>query len=148
MLLRVARLGDLRRRTLSWCRSTRISASNAARDRNSPSKAHQISLQRSLIDGTIDRFAGVCQLFWVCGRDRVSNILIPAIEQGNAELQPENVAFQLDLNLDPRSSNHAHADFWLRRLVEADAPARRHVRALSWNGNSRARADRCRAALT
>jgi hypothetical protein len=43
--------------------STRISASNAARDRNSPIKAHQINLQRSLIDRTIDRFAGVSQLF-------------------------------------------------------------------------------------
>ena len=31
---------------------------------------------------------------------------------GNAELEPEHVAFQLDLNLDARSTNHAHADFW------------------------------------
>src|SRR5216683_2379753 len=37
------------RSTLSWCRRTRISASNAARDRNSPIKAHPINLQRSLI---------------------------------------------------------------------------------------------------
>jgi hypothetical protein len=37
--------------------------------RNSPIKAHQINLQRSLIDGTIDRFAGISQLFLVCGRD-------------------------------------------------------------------------------
>src|SRR5712692_5811565 len=70
MLLRATRFGDLRRTTLSWCRSTRISASNAARDRNSPIKAHQISLKRSLIHGTINRFAGVSQLFWVCGRDK------------------------------------------------------------------------------
>jgi hypothetical protein len=63
-------LGDLRRRTVSWCRSTRTSASNAARDRNSLIKAHQINLQRSLIKGTIDRLAGVSQLSWVCGRDR------------------------------------------------------------------------------
>src|ERR1700730_5593206 len=62
-------LGDLRRRTLSWGRSTRISATNATRDRNSPINAYQISLKRSLIDGNIDRFAGVSQLFWVCGRD-------------------------------------------------------------------------------
>jgi hypothetical protein len=41
--------GDLRRSTLSWCRRTRISASNVARDRNSPIKAYQINLQRSLI---------------------------------------------------------------------------------------------------
>jgi hypothetical protein len=64
-----SRFGDLRRRILSWCRRTRISASNAARGRNSPIKAHQINLQRLLIDRTINRFAGVSQLFWVCGRD-------------------------------------------------------------------------------
>jgi hypothetical protein len=63
------RFGNLRRRTVSWCRSTRTSASNAARDRNSLIKAHQINLQRSLIKGTIDRLAGVSQLSWVCGRD-------------------------------------------------------------------------------
>jgi hypothetical protein len=39
----------LRRSTLSWCRRTRISASNAARGRNSPIKVHQINVQRSLI---------------------------------------------------------------------------------------------------
>jgi hypothetical protein len=48
-LLKATRFGNLRRSTLSWCRRTRISASNAARDRNSPIKAHQISLQMSLI---------------------------------------------------------------------------------------------------
>jgi putative SOS response-associated peptidase YedK len=76
MLLRATRFGDLRRRTLSWCRSTRTSASNAARDRNSPIKAHQINLQRSPIERTINRFAGVSQLFWVCGRDRVRTFTI------------------------------------------------------------------------
>jgi len=34
---------------LSWCRSKRISASSEARDRNSPTKAHQSRLQISLI---------------------------------------------------------------------------------------------------
>jgi hypothetical protein len=47
-----------------------VSKNNAARDRNSPIKPHQINLQRSPIDGTINRFASVSQLFWVCGRDR------------------------------------------------------------------------------
>jgi hypothetical protein len=69
MLLRATRFGHLRRRILSWCRRTRISASSAARGRNSPIKAHQINLQRSLIDRTINRFASVSQLLWVCGRD-------------------------------------------------------------------------------
>ena len=50
------------------------------------------------------------------GAEWVSNMLIPAIERANAELQPENIAFRLDLNLDPRSTNHAHADFWLTEL--------------------------------
>ena len=69
MLLRATRFGDLRRRILSWCRRTRISASSAARGRNSPIKAHQINLQRSLIDRTINQFASASQLFWVCGRN-------------------------------------------------------------------------------
>src|SRR6478672_372332 len=72
MLLGATRFGHLRRRILSWCRRTRISASNAARGRNSPIKAHQINLQRSLIDRTINRFASVSRLLWVCGRDRLS----------------------------------------------------------------------------
>jgi hypothetical protein len=38
-----------RNKASCWCRRTRISASNAARDRNSPIKAHQTNLQRSLI---------------------------------------------------------------------------------------------------
>src|SRR6266508_2409813 len=84
MLLRATRFGDLRCRTLSWCRRTRISASNAARDRSSPIKAHQINLQTSLIDGTINRFGRASQLFWVCGRD--SGAFMPGqIMQGVAE---------------------------------------------------------------
>jgi hypothetical protein len=53
--------GDLRRSTLSWCRRTRISASNAARDRNSPIKAHQINLQRSLIGSEYQPIRGRSQ---------------------------------------------------------------------------------------
>src|SRR5271168_460042 len=41
MLLRTTRLGDLRCSTLSWCRRNRISACNAARDRNSAKTADQ-----------------------------------------------------------------------------------------------------------
>src|SRR6516225_3386001 len=40
------RRGDLRRSTFNWCRSTRFSACSDARDRNSPTKANQISLQK------------------------------------------------------------------------------------------------------
>ena len=52
------------------------------------------------------------------GAHWVQQVLIPAISEGNAELEPEHVAFQLDLNLDPRSTNHAHADFWLSEIKE------------------------------
>jgi hypothetical protein len=72
MLLNANRLGDLRRSTLSWCRRTRISASNAARDRNSPIRAHQINLQRSLIGSEYQPIRGRGQPFWVCGRDNRS----------------------------------------------------------------------------
>jgi DNA invertase Pin-like site-specific DNA recombinase len=63
------RFGDLRRSTLSWCRRTRISASNAARDLNSRIKAHQINLQRSLIGSEYQPIRSRSQRFWVCGRD-------------------------------------------------------------------------------
>ncbi len=68
-MLKTNRFGDLRRSTLSWCRRTRISASNAVRDRNSPIKAHQINLQRSLIGSEYQPIRGRGQPFWVCGRD-------------------------------------------------------------------------------
>ena len=52
------------------------------------------------------------------GAEWVRRVLVPAIERANTELQPVDVAFKLDLNLDPRSTNHAHADFWLSELGE------------------------------
>jgi hypothetical protein len=55
---------------------------------------------------------------WVDGAEWVRRVLIPAIERGNPELQPEHVAFHLNVNLDPRSSNYAHADFWLSEIGE------------------------------
>ena len=63
MLPRVGRFGDLRRRILSWWRSTRISASSEARDRNSPTNANQISLQRLIIGRSFTRFAAVRQSY-------------------------------------------------------------------------------------
>jgi hypothetical protein len=50
----------------------------------------------------------------------VRDVLAPAIARGNAELEPENVAFRLDLNLDPQSTNHAHADVWLTEAGEGE----------------------------
>jgi hypothetical protein len=49
ILPRIGRFGDLRRRILSWWRSTRISISREARDRNNPISPHQISLQSAII---------------------------------------------------------------------------------------------------
>jgi hypothetical protein len=54
------------------------------------------------------------------GTEWVRNVLVAAIERGNAELQPENVAFRFDLNLDSRSTNHAHADLWLTEMGEGE----------------------------
>jgi hypothetical protein len=54
----------------SFIRSSYYQMRRAARGRNSPIKAHQINLQRSLIDRTINRFASASQLFWVCGKDK------------------------------------------------------------------------------
>jgi hypothetical protein len=69
MLPRVGRFGDLRRRILNWWRSAKISVSSEARDRNSPTNANQINLQRPIIGRTITRFAGLGQPFWVCGKN-------------------------------------------------------------------------------
>ncbi|EJW11160.1 hypothetical protein A33M_3421 [Rhodovulum sp. PH10] len=43
-------------------------------------------------------------------------VLLPAIERADAELVPSRIRFVVDTNLDPRSTNHAHVDFWLAPL--------------------------------
>jgi hypothetical protein len=100
-LLKANRFGDLRRSTLSWCRRTRISACNAARDRSSPIKAHQINLQRSLIGSEYQPIRGPGQPFWVRGRDR-----------GNCSAH-RNLSFNWKLILAP--------EFVLRYLVTHEA---------------------------
>jgi hypothetical protein len=40
------------------------------------------------------------------GVEWVRNFLVPAVEQGNSELQQHHIAIRLDLNLDSRSTNH------------------------------------------
>lgn len=47
------------------------------------------------------------------GVDWVKQVLKPAVEEADAVLRPHGVSMRLDLNLDHRSTNHAHADFWL-----------------------------------
>ena len=54
-----------------------ISAYNAARDRNSPIKAHQINLQRSLIESEYQPIRARGQPFLVCGRDRGIRCVAP-----------------------------------------------------------------------
>ena len=43
----------------------------------------------------------------------VETILIPSIRQAASTLEAHGVTIRLDTNLDRRSTNHAHADFWL-----------------------------------
>jgi hypothetical protein len=47
------------------------------------------------------------------GADWVESVLKPAVEEADAALRPHGVGVRLDLNLDQRSTNHPHADFWL-----------------------------------
>ena len=74
MLPRATRLGDLRCSTLSWCRRNRISACNAARDRNSAKTADQINLQKSLIRMKYQPIRRHRQPLSVCGRDSRTEI--------------------------------------------------------------------------
>ena len=69
-----------------------------------------------------DPAPGQVDHLFASGAAWVREVLVPAIERGNAELQPENIAIRLDLNLDPRSTNHAHADFWLTETREGERP--------------------------
>jgi hypothetical protein len=48
----------------------------------------------------------------------VGKVLSPEVDRANFELEPEKVALRLDVNLDPRSTNHAHADLWFCELGE------------------------------
>jgi hypothetical protein len=70
--INVAQGHSLRRFALQhigWCRRTRISASNPARERNSTIKAHQINLQMSLIktEGSTDSHASVSRFGFAIG---------------------------------------------------------------------------------
>jgi hypothetical protein len=56
------------------------------------------------------------------GVEWVRNFLVPAVEQGNSELQQHHIAIRLDLNLDRRSTNHAHADFWFTETGGQEGP--------------------------
>jgi hypothetical protein len=72
-------------------------------------------------DHSADRFSS--------GAEWVRVVLIPAIERGNVELQPERVAIRLDLNLDPRSTNHAHAQTARAYASVTPEPVRSHCLA-------------------
>ncbi|NVO16587.1 MAG: hypothetical protein HXX10_21375 [Rhodoplanes sp.] len=47
------------------------------------------------------------------GTEWARTVLLPAIENANADLAQAHVTFRVDTNLDPHSTNHAHVDFWL-----------------------------------
>ena len=53
----IGRFGELRRRILSWWRSTSISISSEARDRNNPISPYQITLQARSSSRSFTRFA-------------------------------------------------------------------------------------------
>src|SRR5476651_1606639 len=59
--MKAIRFGAFLRRTLSWWRSARISASSEVRDRKSPIIANQISSSRSAMRRSIARFAALRQ---------------------------------------------------------------------------------------
>jgi hypothetical protein len=50
----------------------------------------------------------------------VEAVLVPAVKQANEEMQGSGAALRLDLNLDHRSTNHPHCDFW---FVQTDSPS-------------------------
>ena len=52
------------------------------------------------------------------GATWVRKVLSPEVDRANFELEPEKVALRLDVNLDPRSTNPAHADLWFCELGE------------------------------
>jgi hypothetical protein len=56
------------------------------------------------------------------GVEWVRNFLVPAVEEGNSELQQHHIAIRLNLNLDRCSTNHAHADFWFIETGGQEGP--------------------------
>ena len=48
----------------------------------------------------------------------VKEILLESIGSANSDLSSEGVEFKVDVNLEPQSTNHAHADFWLASFGE------------------------------
>jgi hypothetical protein len=50
----------------------------------------------------------------------VETVLVPAVKQANEEMHGSGAALRLDLNLDHRSTNHPHCDFW---FVQTDSPS-------------------------
>src|SRR5215208_115817 len=63
-----------RRSTMIYCRSTRISASSAARDRNRSTMSSNTSLMRSDIRHSVARFSTSRQPDSIYDRDRISRL--------------------------------------------------------------------------
>jgi hypothetical protein len=49
----------------------------------------------------------------VRGVQWIETVLVPCIRRAASSLEPHGATVRLDTNLDSRSTNHAHADFWL-----------------------------------
>lgn len=50
----------------------------------------------------------------------VETVVVPAVKRADEEMCGSGAALRLDLNLDPRSTNHPHCDFW---FVQTDSPS-------------------------
>jgi hypothetical protein len=71
-------------------------------------------------DGSYGAAPGEADHSFASGAAWVCEVLVPAIERGNAELQPENIAVGLNLNLDPRYQSRPR-----RFLADRDGGGRR-----------------------
>jgi hypothetical protein len=54
------------------------------------------------------------------GVEWVETVLVPAVKQANDEMHGSGAALRLDPNLDRRSTNHPHCDFW---FVQTGCPS-------------------------
>jgi len=54
------------------------------------------------------------------GVEWVETVLVPAVKRADDEMRGLGAALRLDLNLDRRSTNHSHCDFW---FVQTECPS-------------------------
>ena len=54
------------------------------------------------------------------GVEWIETVLVPAVKWADGEMSGSGAALRLDLNLDRRSTNHPHCDFW---FVQTGCPS-------------------------